>query len=158
MASNRALPRRVSVLSYIAFWQFMAFGILLCLVWASEILDLRAAFFGAPHSSPDYLKACILTSAVLLSAIITAGNTYLQQRHILKGLLEVCASCGRVRIQPDTWQEMENFFEQHTLASFRRETCPVCLNQIGKELADSNMQKWKQRDTPQTSLTPSHAG
>jgi len=134
--------KRKPVLTYIALWQFMSFILLLCLVWASELLDLPAMLFKAPSSPVNVPRACTLTAAVILCAVITVGNTYTQHRHVLKGLLVLCASCRKVRTSREVWEEMGVFIEEHSLAQLRLDTCPTCYDATGREITDVNLKAW----------------
>ena len=135
--------KRESVLSRVAAWQFMAFILLLCLVWVNEILDLPALFFHASPASVDLIRACTLSSAVILCAIIAVGNTYVQQKHILKGVLILCSSCNKVKISKGAWEQLDQYLEEKTLATLSRELCPDCFQAMELEIADANLEKWK---------------
>ena len=142
--NNESIGKRKSALSLIAVWQFMAFVLLLCLVWASEVLDLPALFFNAESDRGGLIRACILTAAVLLCAIIAVGNTYVQQKHILKGILILCSSCKKVKISKGVWEQLDLYLEEKTLATLSREICPDCFRAMENEISDANREKWKE--------------
>lgn len=139
----RPEPARRPVLAYIALWQFLSFSILLCLVWVNELLDLPALIYNAPSSPPDLIRACTLSAAVILCAVIAVGNTYTQQRHILKGLLVLCASCRKVRTSREVWEEMDSYIEEHSRAKLRIDTCPTCYEITAREVTDVNVKAWR---------------
>lgn len=45
----------------------------------------------------------------------------------LKGLIPVCASCGKIRDDKDYWTRWEKYIEEHTDAAFTHGICPDCL-------------------------------
>ena len=130
-------------MSYVALWQFMAFILLLCLIWVGEVLDLPTLLFGAPSSGVDIFRACLLSAATILCAIIAVGNTYLQHRHIIKGLLVVCPSCSKVKVSRDAWENLDRYLEEKTMATLRHDTCPDCYRAMAAAVTAANVEKWK---------------
>ncbi|MBN2302212.1 MAG: hypothetical protein JXN60_06840 [Lentisphaerae bacterium] len=124
--------------AYVAVWQFIAFGLLLCLIWASEVLDFPQLFFATARESVNIFRASILSAAIILCAIITVGHTYIQQQHVIGGLLMVCSRCKKIRINQDLWQDMDHYLEKNTLVSFSHGICPDCYKIIESDL---NQQK-----------------
>ena len=159
--NNVSKNRRESILSRVAAWQFMAFVLLLCLVWGSEILDLPALFFNASPARLDLIRACTLTAAVIFCAIVAVGNTYVQQKHILKGILILCSSCNKVKISKGPWEQLDEYLEEKTLATLAREICPDCFQTMEREITDANLEKWKsdaRRSDEQRRLHPAATG
>ena len=125
--------------AYIAFWQFMAFAILLLLIWVNEILDLPSLFYDFPAHEPNIASACILSAAVLFSGIIAVGNTYVQQRRMITGLLTVCSYCHKIRIEHESWEQIESYVTNHSRAAFSHGVCPDCFRSItGMTLTEAN--------------------
>ena len=100
--------------SYVAGWQWASFVILLLFVWANELLNIPALLYGVPEREPDIVRACVMTAGVLITGIITVGNTYLQQRRIVKGMLAVCSYCRKIRIDESAWEELESILSDHS--------------------------------------------
>lgn len=114
-------------LAYVALWQFMAFLVLILLVWVNEILDLFSLLLGGVRQPPDFMRACLATSGVLLAAVITVGHTYIQQRKIISGLLTICSYCHRIRIDQEVWQRVEEYISRHGMVQFSHGICPECF-------------------------------
>lgn len=141
---SRAVKRETgSALSRIAVWQFLAFILLLCLIWGSEVLDLPAFFFNASHARMNLVRACTLTAAVILCAIIAVGNTYVQQKRILKGMLILCSSCNKVKISKGAWESLGQYLEKNTLAKLSQELCPDCFHVMEQEIGSANLERWR---------------
>ena len=136
MMDSKEMKKRMEMnaFSYVALWQFIGFALLLVLVWASETLDLPNLFFGIEHTELNIFRACLLSAAVILCAIIVVGNTYIQQKHIIKGLLLVCSSCQKIKIDEDKWKSMDAYVSEHSLAAFSHGFCPECYEKMNKEL------------------------
>ena len=45
----------------------------------------------------------------------------------LSGLIPICASCKKVRDDNGYWQQVENYIQKHTEASFTHGLCPDCM-------------------------------
>lgn len=121
-------------LAQIALWQFMGFLILVLVIWLNEVVDLAALWFGTPPSPPDLFRAFALTAAVLVVTIVTVGNTYEQEKRVIRGLLTVCSYCHRVRMKEEAWTQMEEYIREHSLARITHGVCPECLERLRKEL------------------------
>ena len=136
MNSRNEIEERIklSAFSYVALWQFLGFILLLCLVWVSETMDLPNMFFGIEHSSMNIFRACVLSAAVIICAIIVVGNTYLQQKHIIRGLLMVCSTCQKVKINEEEWKHMDEYITEHSLAAFSHGLCPECYAKMNMEM------------------------
>jgi len=122
------LPR--DPFAYIAFWQLMTFVILILLVWINELRDGASVFFNTPSGEFNFFRVCTLTAAVLVAAVITVGNTYLQQRRVLKAMVAVCSNCHRVRLNNEVWQKMEEYIGERSLLTFSHGLCPECTKEL----------------------------
>jgi hypothetical protein len=118
---------------YIAFWQMMVFGLLICLIWISEIWELPALYFGVAAGDASFVRGWVLSVAVVICALITVGNTYIQQKHIIQGLLVVCSTCGKIKIENNVWEEMQGYLTKHSLAALSHGMCPDCCRKITGE-------------------------
>lgn len=120
--------------SYIAAWQAAIFVILILLIWTSEVLDLPATIFGAPPTPVDVIGGCMATAAVLICAIVTIGNAYLQQQKIIYGFLTICSYCKKIRIQNDAWQRIEEYIGNRSSVDFSHGVCPDCFLRVSEML------------------------
>ncbi|NLB56011.1 MAG: hypothetical protein GX811_09650 [Lentisphaerae bacterium] len=127
-----ALPR--DPFAYIAFWQLMTFLLLILLVWFSELRDAPQLFFGQKASPPNYFRAFIITSAVLFTAILTVGNTYIQAKRVINSLVSVCSKCHKVRIHNDTWKQIEEYLGETSMLNFTHGLCPDCKDLMMEEI------------------------
>ena len=119
-------------LAKIAFWQFAVFFMLLLLVWVNEFLDLASLWFGTPVKTPDYFEGAVLSIAVIVSAIIVTGLVYEQEKRIIVGFLTVCCECRKIQIDQGTWQQLDHYVAEHSLAVFSHGLCPQCFQQAMK--------------------------
>jgi hypothetical protein len=113
----------------IAFWQAAAFVLLICFIWAHEVLDLPAQLYGQPPRPIGWFGACVETAAVIVVAFVTVAHTYVRQQKVLRGFLIVCAHCGKVKLADTTWEQLEQFVARKTLAQFSHGICPSCFEE-----------------------------
>ncbi|GBC79462.1 hypothetical protein HRbin09_00681 [bacterium HR09] len=45
----------------------------------------------------------------------------------LKGIIPICSSCKRVRVDADSWQQLEAYIREHSEADFSHGLCPDCV-------------------------------
>lgn len=133
---KRGRGRDGGPLGRIAFWQFMAFVLLVALIWADAVLDLPTLLFRLPETRFNWYRACILTASVIVVGFITIAHAYVQQRKALKGLIKICSYCHRVQVDEQAWKRMEDFVEARTLAEFTHGVCPNCYQHVIEGLSD----------------------
>ena len=119
---------------YIGFWQFLTFIMLLLLIWVSELQDIPALLFNTAPLEVNYFRACTLSAAVLITAVIAIGNTYLQQKRILTHLVSVCSNCHKVQISQNNWTRIEDYVSEHSPLTFTHGLCPECQARIMQTL------------------------
>ena len=130
-ASERTLVLAVkNGFSYIAAWQFAGFTLLLLLVWANEVLDLASLLFGAAPTPPSIVRGCLASAGVLLAAVIVVGNTYLQQRSIISGMLTICSYCHKIRVDQEIWQRIEEYLSRNPMVLLSHGMCPECYEKV----------------------------
>lgn len=110
----------------IAFWQLLVFVLLLCFLWASEVLDIPQLIFGAPGTPFNLSRVCLLSAAIITAGIVAVGHTYEQQRKIVNKLVMTCLYCHRVQSADGTWEHVEKFFTDNFPVKTDEGECPDC--------------------------------
>ena len=127
------LWRSPNPLEEIAFWQFLGFGLLLLVVWADQVLDLKGALFGTSFGTDTWQDGVILTVAIILVGFIIIMHTFVQQQRVLHGFLKICTYCKRIKLDNQKWEQMEKYISDHSRAEFSHGICPDCFQ---KTIAD----------------------
>lgn len=53
----------------------------------------------------------------------------------LKAIIPICSQCKRIRNEAEYWEQVDNYFHEHTGVDFSHGLCPTCLEQVyGKYL------------------------
>lgn len=121
---------------YISFWQLLTFIMMLLLIWVSELRDMPSLLFNTAASGVNYFRACTLSAAVLITAIIAIGNTYLQQKRVLTHLISVCSNCHKVQVNENNWRRVEDYVSEHSPLTFTHGLCPECQAKIMQTIKD----------------------
>ena len=104
---------------------------LILLVWFNELRDMPDLLFNTGHQEGiNIFRGCILTSGVLVAAIVAIGNTYLQQKRVLNSMISVCSSCNKVRVNQNQWKQMEEYISDNSLLTFTHGLCPDCMEKV----------------------------
>jgi len=66
--------------------------------------------------------------------LIEKLNKAVKDVKTLGGLIPICSSCKKIRDDKGYWNQLENYFEQHSTALFSHSLCPGCMDEIyGKD-------------------------
>lgn len=144
MKSKGGKKQKGDGLTMVAFWQFMAFLMLILLIWLNEMLDLSSLWFGTVPSPFNVFRGCVMTVASCIVAVITVGHTYVQQKQIIRGLLTVCAECHKIRMDEEVWEQLDQYISDHSLALISHGLCPRCFERIQKEIGEMAKDKGTQ--------------
>lgn len=110
----------------VAFWQMMSFVLLVCFVWANEVLDLSFSMFGTEPASFNLYRASLLSAAIITAGIIAVGHTYERQKKVIQGMLMTCVYCHRVMHTDGQWEHVEEYFLRNYPVDMARGACPDC--------------------------------
>lgn len=127
--------------AYIGFWQFLTFIMLILLVWVNEVRDMPALLFNAEPQNLNIFRGCLLTAGVLATAIVTIGNTYLQQKRVLNSMISVCSNCNKVRVNDNQWKQMEAYISENSLLTFTHGLCPVCMEKVMETISQRTTER-----------------
>jgi hypothetical protein len=139
MATKERRRKRVVIAvrhahAIVVFWQCVALLMLNLFVWVNEMLDLPAVYFEAQPRPFDPSRACVSCAAILLVGIVLVGHTYIQEQQIIRGLISICSHCKKIRIDSNTWQQIEQYVGKHGEISFTHGICPECLKRTMAEV------------------------
>jgi PAS domain S-box-containing protein len=73
---------------------------------------------------------CSATDITSSKNLIAKLEEALDQINVLSGLLQICASCKRIRDEHQTWQPLESYIQAHSEAKFSHGVCPDCLRKL----------------------------
>jgi hypothetical protein len=53
----------------------------------------------------------------------------------LKGILSICMSCKKIKVDDDSWEQIETYISAHTHVEFSHGICPDCAQKVFAEMA-----------------------
>jgi len=124
----------------VAFWQLMVFVMLILVIWANEMLNLSSLWFNTSSEDPNFYRGCALTISVIIIAIVTVGQTHLQQKRIIKELVVVCSGCRKMRVDTKVWAHLDHYLQDNSLAKISHGLCPKCYQIAIKDADDYRKQ------------------
>jgi len=109
------------------WFEVAAFGLIIALSWANEILGLAARLFGRPYR-PNIGEAILETLLVLIVAVPVLIHTrrVVSRPFYFEGFLRVCAWCKNVEHQGD-WIPVGEFFQERFETKTSHGMCPACF-------------------------------
>jgi hypothetical protein len=73
------------------------------------------------------LLICFAVTLVITFAVNASITRYQRRIEVLRGILPICAHCGKVRDDRGSWSKFESFVAKHTEAEFSHSICPACM-------------------------------
>jgi hypothetical protein len=116
----------------VLWYEIVAFGLLIALSWADELLGLPVRLFGGPHH-PNIGEAALETFAILAVAIPVTMRTrrIVARLFYLERFLQVCAWCQKVEHE-GRWVPIAEFFKERFDSRTSHGMCPECLAEHGR--------------------------
>lgn len=112
--------------SSVAVWQLLTFILLICFVWANEVLDIPHRMFNAAPSGMNIYRGFILSAGIITAAIVAVGHTYERQRAVIQKMLMSCEYCHRVMHDDGHWEHVEKYFLRAFPMEIDHGACPEC--------------------------------
>jgi hypothetical protein len=114
----------------VAVWQLMTFLALIIFIWANEYLDYTKAAFGGESSPFNFFRACLISAAIIVAAIVCIGHTYERQRDVIRKLLKACPYCHRVKTHDGGWVHVADYFMENFPVDVSRGACDECRDMM----------------------------
>lgn len=67
--------------------------------------------------------------------LVSELKAALNQVKMLSGLLPICAHCKKIRNNDNVWEQLEEYIDKHSEASFSHSICPECIKTHFPEFA-----------------------
>jgi hypothetical protein len=120
------------ILRNVLFYEYAGFMFCMIVIWLNEIVDIPHLLFGAPKTYLNWPEALFESFLIALIGCITISNTkfVLNRLRFLEGMLQVCASCKKIRTDEGAWKQIETYVSNHSDASFTHGICPSCAEKL----------------------------
>jgi len=121
----------------VAWYETMAILFIIVLSWFDEILDIPYVLLGGPATPINWRESFFesIIIAIVGAAIIRHTYALLTRVSYLESILPICASCKKIRVDPEFWQGIEEFIAERSKTEFTHGICPECISKYYPELA-----------------------
>jgi len=121
----------------VAWYETMAILFIIALSWFDEILDIPYVLLGGPATPINWRESFFesIVIAIVGAAIIRHTYTLLTRVSYLESILPVCASCKKIRVDPEFWEGIEQFVAERSKTEFTHGICPDCIGKYYPEMA-----------------------
>jgi len=98
-------------------------------------MDIPHLLFGAVHTPINWVESIIesIFISILGLMIIFFTNNLLQSLKNLEGILQVCASCKKIRNKKNNWYPIEAYIRDRSDVNFSHSICPDCAKELYME-------------------------
>ena len=129
---------RIAVIS-----QFMILILFIAMTICNELFDLPYHFFGDKPTSFEQRTGEVIIELAILMIIMIVEIVLIKKLYqriiILEGFLPICANCKKIRHEK-SWDQIEKYISDHSLAKFSHSICPDCLKKLHPEFHDENVE------------------
>lgn len=78
----------------------------------------------------------------------------LKEMKVLQGIIPICSCCKKIRDDGGSWQQMEAYIKDHSEADFSHGICPVCIQELYPEFADTAIEEHSDDESPPSLDSP----
>ena len=99
--------------------------------WLIEIFDIASILTGKETTPINYGESFIETVIILLAGlfIISSTRVILNRIKLLEGLLPICASCKKIRVN-SKWITIEEYLYKNSNLQLTHSICPECSEKL----------------------------
>jgi hypothetical protein len=115
--------------------EILGFLFIISIIWLDQVFDIPYHLLGAAATPVNWREAIFESVIIILigGQIVYHTSQLFQRMRYLEGMLPVCASCKKIRIAKDEWQQIEAYIRDRTEAEFSHSICPDCAKRLYPE-------------------------
>ncbi len=120
----------------VCWYESCAILFVIALSWFDEVLDIPHVMLGGA-ATPINWRESVFESIILgIVGAVIIRHTYnlLTRVSYLESILPVCASCNKIRMDPEFWQDIKQFVQHRAATEFTHGVCPDCIERYYPEL------------------------
>lgn len=120
----------------VSWYEAMAILFVIALSWFDEILDIPYVLLGGPPTPINWRESVFESIIIAIVGGLIIRHTYklLVQVSYLESVLPVCSSCKKIRMDPEFWQSIKLFVQEHGATESTHGICPDCIRKYYPEL------------------------
>ncbi|WP_448874768.1 hypothetical protein [Desulfobulbus propionicus] len=120
----------------VAWYETGAIVFVIALIWFDEILDIPHVVLGGAATPINWRESIFESIVIAVVAVLIIRHTYklLTRVSYLESILPVCASCKKIRIDPEFWEGIREIIQERSKREFIHGICPDCIEKYYPEL------------------------
>lgn len=133
-------PTNNLIAKKVAWYETMAITFVIALSWLDEILDIPFLLLGGPATPINWRESVFESLIIAAVGALIIRHTYrlLLRIGYLESILPVCASCKKIRMDPEFWDAIKTFVQERAKTEFTHGICPDCIEKYYPELKSDN--------------------
>ena len=100
---------------------------------------LNAAMEMAAYSVVAYTVSRVRRELTIEKRLNAELSKALAEINRLEGLLPICAACKKIRMEDNSWEQIEAYVSQRTEAKFTHSLCPECAGRLFPTVSVKNV-------------------
>ena len=108
----------------------------MAIIWIDEILDIPYVLLGGPPTPINWRESLFESLIIVIIGMVILQHTYhlLTRLSHLEGILPVCPSCKKIRVDQEFWQDIEKYVHERVKADSLYGIFPDCLKKYYQEM------------------------
>jgi len=128
--SNNLIAKKV------AWYEAGAILFVIALSWFDEVLDIPHVLLGGAATPINWRESIFESVVISIVGAVIIRHTYrlLTKVSYLESILPVCASCKKIRVDPEFWEDIKRIVRERSKDEFTHGICPDCIEKYYPEL------------------------
>lgn len=124
----------------VALYEAGAILFVIVLSWFDEVLDIPHVVLGGAATPINWRESIFESIIIAVVGGLIIRHTYklLTRVSYLESILPVCASCKKIRIDPEFWEDIQRIVQARAQDEFTHGICPDCIDKYYPELRKEN--------------------
>ncbi len=120
----------------VALYEAGAILFVIILSWFDEVLDIPHVLLGGMATPINYRESFFESIIIAIVGALIIRHTYklLTRVSYLESILPVCASCKKIRLDPEFWQDIQKIIQERSQQEFTHGICPECIEKYYPEM------------------------
>ncbi len=129
-------PSHNLIAKKVAWYEASAILFVIALSWFDEVLDIPHVLLGGAATPINWRESFFESIIIAAVGAVIIRHTYrlLTRVSYLESILPVCASCKKIRVDPEFWEDVKRIIQERGKDEFTHGICPDCIQKYYPEL------------------------
>ncbi|ADW19320.1 hypothetical protein Despr_3192 [Desulfobulbus propionicus DSM 2032] len=132
--------RQNMIAKKVSWYEAIAILFIIAVTWIDEILDIPFLILGGEATPINWRESFFESIIIGIIGAVIIRHTYklLLRVSYLESILPVCASCGKIRMDSEFWEDIKHFVQERAKTEFTHGICPECIEKYYPEMRQKN--------------------